>query len=200
VSAIYADEEILGEVEAFVAKIADGGYCNSLGQLLLKVLAPGVPDVYQGTDLWDLSLVDPDNRRPVDFEHRQGLLSSLAGRSAEELWESRADGAVKLHVLTRLLDVRTRHTDALGPGGDYRALDVTGRDEGRVIAFARGDSVVGVLTRWWQRRGRLRAARLVLPEGSWTNVLTGSGPWAGRVKVAEVMAPLPVAALERVRA
>jgi (1->4)-alpha-D-glucan 1-alpha-D-glucosylmutase len=199
VSAIYADEEILGEVEAFVAKIADAGYCNSLGQLLLKVLAPGVPDVYQGTELWDLSLVDPDNRRPVDFEHRQGLLSSLAGRSAEELWESRADGAVKLHVLTRLLDLRTRHTDALGPGCDYRAFDVTGRDAGRVVAFARGDSVVGVLTRWWQRRGRLRAARLVLPEGSWTNVLTGSGPWAGKVKVAEVIAPLPVAALERVR-
>jgi (1->4)-alpha-D-glucan 1-alpha-D-glucosylmutase len=198
VSALFADAELVGEVEAFVSKIADAGYRNSLAQVLLKVLAPGVPDVYQGTELWDFSLVDPDNRRPVDFDLRRGLLSSLDGRSAEELWESRPDGAVKLHVLSRLLDLRARQPDALGPEGDYRALETTGRDERRVIAFARGDTVVGILTRWWQRRGGLGAARLSLPEGRWTNVLTGSGPWAGDVKVAEVIGPLPVAALERV--
>jgi (1->4)-alpha-D-glucan 1-alpha-D-glucosylmutase len=198
VSAIYADEELLGEVEGFAAKIADAGYCNSLGQLLLKVLAPGVPDVYQGTELWDLSLVDPDNRRPVDFDVRRELLSLLKGRSAEELWEARADGAVKLHVLSRLLGLRARHPDALGPDGDYRALETSGRNERRVIAFARGDTVVGVLARWWQRRGGLGAARLTLPEGRWTNVLTGSGPWTGKVTVAELIGPLPVAALERV--
>lgn len=198
VSALYADEELLGEVEAFVSKIADAGYRNSLGQLLLKGLAPGVPDVYQGTELWDFSLVDPDNRRPVDFELRRRLLSSMDERSTQALWESRADGAVKLHVLNRLLDLRARHPDSVGPGGDYRALEATGRDERRVIAFARGDAVVGILTRWWQRRRGLGAAQLPLPEGQWVNVLTGSGPWAGRVKVAEVIAPLPVAALERV--
>ena len=187
-----------GEVDAFVSKIADAGYRNSLGQLLLKGLAPGVPDVYQGTELWDFSLVDPDNRRPVDFDLRRRLLSSLDERSTEALWESRADGAVKLHVLSRLLDLRARHPDSVGALGDYRALDATGRDERRVIAFARGDAVVGILTRWWQRRGGLGAVQLPLPEGQWVNVLTGSGPWAGRVKVADVIGPLPVAALERV--
>jgi (1->4)-alpha-D-glucan 1-alpha-D-glucosylmutase len=196
-AAIYADEELLGEVEGFVAMIADAGYRNSLGQLLLKALAPGVPDVYQGTELWDFSLVDPDNRRPVDFGCRQERLSSLASRSAEELWESRADGTVKLHILTRLLDLRARRADALGPGGVYRPLEADGRDEPRVIAFARGDTVVGVLTRWWQRRGALRAAGLTLPEGEWTNVLTGSGPWSGHVPVANLIGPFPVAALER---
>jgi (1->4)-alpha-D-glucan 1-alpha-D-glucosylmutase len=197
ISAIYADADLVGEVEAFVSDIADAGYRNSLGQVLLKGLAPGVPDVYQGTELWDFSLVDPDNRREVDFEGRRALLASLAERSADELWDSRADGAVKLHVLTRLLQLRARQGEALGPGGAYRALQASGRNERRVIAFARGTSVVAVLTRWWQRHGALRAARLALPEGQWTNVLTGSGPWSREVRVEALIGPLPVAALER---
>ncbi len=199
VSAIYADQELVREIDSLVSLIADAGYRNSLGQVLLKTLGPGVPDVYQGTELWDFSLVDPDNRRPVDFDRRRDLVSSLAERSAQELWEARADGAVKLHILSRLLDLRARQRDALGPEGDYRPLEPTGRDERRVIAFARGDSVVGVLTRWWQGRGAPGRARLALPQGPWMNVLTGSGPWEGSVKVAEVIGPLPVAALERVR-
>jgi (1->4)-alpha-D-glucan 1-alpha-D-glucosylmutase len=198
VSALFSDGELVGDIAAFVSAIADAGYRNSLAQVLLKALAPGVPDVYQGTELWDFSLVDPDNRRPVDFDRRRALVSSLDERSAAELWETRADGAVKLYVLSRLLDLRARQPEAVGPEGDYRALDATGRDERRVIAFARGDTVVGVLTRWWQRHGGLGAAQLSLPEGRWVNALTGSGPWSGKVKVAEVIAPLPVAALERV--
>jgi (1->4)-alpha-D-glucan 1-alpha-D-glucosylmutase len=198
VSAIYSDPVLVAEIEAFVSTLADSGYRNSLAQVLLKMLAPGVPDVYQGTELWDFSLVDPDNRRPVDFARRERLLSALAGRSVEELWESRADGAVKLLLLERLLDLRRRHHEALGPAGGYRPLDASGRDQSRVVAFARGDSVVGVLTRWWQRRGPMGAARLALPDGSWRNVLTGSGPWSGTVRAADLIRPLPVAALERV--
>jgi (1->4)-alpha-D-glucan 1-alpha-D-glucosylmutase len=105
---------------------------------------------------------------------------------------------VKLLLLERLLDLRRRHHEALGPAGGYRPLDASGRDQSRVVAFARGDSVVGVLTRWWQRRGPMGAARLALPDGSWRNVLTGSGPWSGTVRAADLIRPLPVAALERV--
>jgi (1->4)-alpha-D-glucan 1-alpha-D-glucosylmutase len=197
VSALYEDAKLLEEVEAFVGTIADAGYRNSLGQALLKVLAPGVPDIYQGTELWDFSLVDPDNRRGVDFEVRRARLRSLGQRTTEELWESRADGTVKLHVLTRLLHLRRRHGNGLGHEGGYRALEAGGPEEGRVIAFARGDAVVGVLTRWWQRTGAPPDATLALPEGRWTNVLADSGPWEGEARVAELIGPLPVAALER---
>jgi (1->4)-alpha-D-glucan 1-alpha-D-glucosylmutase len=197
-SALYADRELLDEVGAFVSSIEDAGYRNSLAQVLLKVLSPGVPDIYQGTELWDFSLVDPDNRRPVDFGRRRELLASVEGRSAEALWETRADGGVKLHVLTRLLDLRSRHPEALGPEGRYRALATQGADEERVVAFSRGDAVVGIVTRWWQRRGPLGEATLTLPDGGWRNVLTGSGPWEGGVGVANLIGPLPVAGLERV--
>jgi (1->4)-alpha-D-glucan 1-alpha-D-glucosylmutase len=197
VSAIYSDGELLEEVEAFVGTIADAGYRNSLGQVLLKVLAPGVPDVYQGTELWDLSLVDPDNRRAVDFDARRTRLASLEERTVEELWESRADGTVKLHVLTRLLHLRGRHEDALGPEGAYKALEAAGPEEGRVLAFVRGEEVVGVVTRWWQRAGAPPDATLGLPQGRWANVLTGSGPWSGEVRVGALIGPLPVAVLER---
>jgi (1->4)-alpha-D-glucan 1-alpha-D-glucosylmutase len=197
VTAIYSDGALLEEVEAFVGTIADAGYRNSLAQVLLKTLAPGVPDVYQGTELWDFSLVDPDNRRPVDFDLRRRRLASLDERIAEDLWESRADGKLKLLVLTRLLHLRSRQAESLGPEGAYTPLEARGPDETRVIAFGRGDAVVGVLTRWWQRSGAPPDATLVLPEGRWANVLTGSGPWSGEVRVGELIGGLPVAALER---
>ena len=179
-SAIYADEELLGEVEALRG--------DDRRRRLPQLAGPGAPEgprPGRARRLPGDRAVGLQPRRPGQpasggLRASSGrLLASLASRSAEELWESRADGAVKLHVLTRLLDLRARHADALGPGGDYRPLEADGRDEARVIAFARGDTVVGVLTRWWQRRGPLRAAGLTLPEGSWTNVLTGSGPWSG---------------------
>ncbi len=197
VAAVFDDRTLVAEVDSFVARIADAGYRNSLGQVLLKVLAPGVPDVYQGTELWDFSLVDPDNRRPVDFTLRERLLVSGEKRSVGELWTARENGAVKLHVLSRLLRLRARQAEAFGPAGVYRPLTPSGPDEERVFAFARGEAVVGVLTRWWQVRRSLGAALLTLPEGRWTNVLTRSGPWSGAAPVADLIGPLPVAALER---
>jgi (1->4)-alpha-D-glucan 1-alpha-D-glucosylmutase len=198
VEAIFGDQALLDDVGAFVTQIADAGYRNSLAQVLLKALAPGVPDVYQGTELWDLSLVDPDNRRPVDFALRERLLASPESRSAEELWAERQSGAVKLQVLHLLLQLRVRQLDALGRDGPYRPLSPSGPAAERVIAFVRGEAVVGVVTRWWQRHGPLEAVDLALPVGRWSNVLTGSGPWSGTVAVADLIGALPVAALERV--
>jgi (1->4)-alpha-D-glucan 1-alpha-D-glucosylmutase len=198
VEAIFDDQALIDDVEAFVTQIVDSGYRNSLAQVLLKALAPGVPDVYQGTELWDLSLVDPDNRRPVDFALRERLLASVEDGSVEELWADRQSGAVKLQVLRRLLQLRARQLDTLGRDGGYRPLRPSGPAAERVIAFARGDAVVGIVTRWWQRHGPLGPVDLALPGGRWSNVLTGSESWSGTVPVADLIGPLPVAALERV--
>jgi len=111
------------------------GSLNSLSQLTLKVLGPGIPDIYQGTEYWDLSLVDPDNRRPVDFGQRASGL-----RQPDDNWPRLAEnwrgGHIKLHLLRKLLDIRRQHAE-LFRRGDYIGLDVTGADADHVIAFAR---------------------------------------------------------------
>src|SRR5262249_20024803 len=120
------------------AKIAFFGIFNSLSQLLLKLASPGVADVYQGNELWDFSLVDPDNRRPVDFLIRQRHLRALVERSgdrldlARELLGSREDGRIKLYVTQRLLCLR-REMPGLFVGGSYSPL----RGTPHVAAFTR---------------------------------------------------------------
>jgi (1->4)-alpha-D-glucan 1-alpha-D-glucosylmutase len=122
-------------------KVARAGSFNALSQLLLKMTAPGAPDVYQGTDLWDLSLVDPDNRRPVDYQLRARALRSLlrrkvAPRLCAELIETLEDGRIKLYATQRALDCR-RGNPALFLDGDYAPLAVTGARKEHVVAFAR---------------------------------------------------------------
>lgn len=122
-------------------RVAHVGSMNSLSALLLKCTAPGVPDFYQGTELWDFSLVDPDNRRPVDFALRARLLRQLRRRRpsvalAQELLEAREDGRIKLYVTLQALACR-RELPQLFADGSYEPLDVQGQHATRVVAFAR---------------------------------------------------------------
>src|SRR5581483_10679020 len=127
----------------FQRPVARAGMFNSLSQTLLKVTAPGVPDFYQGSELWDFSLVDPDNRRPVDYAHRQQLLASLrrnesADRAAlaDELLRQAEDGRVKMFVTSRALCYR-RDNRELFDRGEYAPLQTSGERERHVVAFAR---------------------------------------------------------------
>jgi (1->4)-alpha-D-glucan 1-alpha-D-glucosylmutase len=128
----------------FQKKVAAYGIYNSLSQLLLKMTCPGVPDIYQGCELWDLSLVDPDNRRPVDFERRARLLTEIVARERdlpkliEDLLKEREDGRVKLFATRRLLEARAESPD-LFRDGSYIPLETTGRFRDNLIAFARRD-------------------------------------------------------------
>ncbi|MBY0610995.1 MAG: malto-oligosyltrehalose synthase [Beijerinckiaceae bacterium] len=124
----------LKSLTAFVADIAAAGASNSFVQLALRCLCPGVPDTYQGTEMWDFSLVDPDNRRPVDFDLRR---RDLAGaRTIIECAATWRDGTVKLRLLQALLQCRTRHPD-LFRSGAYVPLNVMGVRSKNVLAFAR---------------------------------------------------------------
>ncbi len=127
----------------FQRKVAWHGILNSLSQALVKLAAPGVPDFYQGTELWDLCLVDPDNRRPVDYEHRAALLAALRRGWAEdppgllrELAATMTDGRSKLFLIQAGLGAR-RERPALFLAGEYLPLAVTGGKREHLIAFAR---------------------------------------------------------------
>jgi (1->4)-alpha-D-glucan 1-alpha-D-glucosylmutase len=151
-----ADDPFLADLLALQRRVAYFGYFNSLSQVLLKLTSPGVPDLYQGTELWDFSLVDPDNRRPVDYRRRQDVLNELQGRIdragddlaplAGELLVNLPDGRIKAYVTYRTLRFR-REQERLFSHGDYLPLEATGARRDHVCAFARsaGDQAVLVI-------------------------------------------------------
>ena len=156
VDAAFDDPTTSAEIDAFVARIAPLGWSNSLAQKLLQLTMPGVPDVYQGTELWDLSLVDPDNRRPVDYALRRKLLAALDGGEVPAVDET---GAAKLLVVSRALRARRDHPEWFA---GYEPVEVTGsarRPRRRVRPRRRGDGrdpAAGAAGR--RRLGRHRAA------------------------------------------
>lgn len=124
-------------------KVADFGIVNSLAQVLLKFTCPGVPDIYQGTELWDFSLVDPDNRRPVDYDLRQQLMNELEAQADEKyeslmshLWQNRHNAKIKLWLVHQLLRDRKEHA-VFYANADYVPLAVEGEHKSNVLAFAR---------------------------------------------------------------
>jgi len=125
---------------AFHARISDFGILNSLSQVVLKFTCPGVPDTYQGTELWDLSLVDPDNRRPVDYQQRREWLGELreSRASLAELWEERYSGRIKLRLTHLLLDKLKPFAELLSRG-EYIPLEVKGKFAAEILAFGRKD-------------------------------------------------------------
>jgi (1->4)-alpha-D-glucan 1-alpha-D-glucosylmutase len=165
VRGVLADDEFLMDLDGFVRPLIGPGRVNSLAQTLLKLTCPGVPDIYQGSELWNLSLVDPDNRRPIDYEARRALSSySTSVEAAMERWD---DGGPKLYLIRTALRLRDR-IDARR----YEPLAVHGEGAEHALAFARG-AIVAVIPRLVLSRPEgWEDSEVALPEGTWTNVLT----------------------------
>ena len=180
---LYADAEFLQDFEAFVQPLIATGRTQSLAQTLVKLTAPGVPDLYQGSELWDLSLVDPDNRRPVDYGLRRELLARLDGLTPEQILEQSGQGLPKLWVTKQALAVR-RHL------GDYQPLPM----EGNALAFSRGPVIAVVPRLVLSNAGKWQGAVLDLPDGQWANQFTGER-FSGPVTLSDLFRRFPVALL-----
>ena len=128
--------EFINSLDNLARRVALLGALNSLSQITLKATMPGVPDFYQGTEFWDLSLVDPDNRRPVDFAKRAAVLASIEKPDWQELGRHWPDGHIKLAWTRHLLKLRTELADVFARG-DYEPLEVSGPHRDHIIAFAR---------------------------------------------------------------
>jgi len=210
----------LADFHGFLARLLQAAAVASLAQLALKLTVPGIPDIYQGGELWDLSLVDPDNRRPVDWERRRRLLSEVGAARLADLRGNAQDGREKLFLTHRLLGLRARHPE-LFAAGDYEPLEVEGEPHAdRLCAFARrhGDTTIAVvvprLTYALYRGGApdWGATQIVLPAGRrWRSALDardlkrhdlgghdldGHDPDGdGRLRAAELFENFPVAVL-----
>jgi (1->4)-alpha-D-glucan 1-alpha-D-glucosylmutase len=195
---LLADGDVAGGLERFAGRLRRPGWMNSLTQKLLTLTGPGVPDLYQGTELWDYSLVDPDNRRPVDYGLRRRLLQRAAGTTAAEAWAAEeGEGLTKLCVVRGALAARAARPDCFGPAGAYRPLLATGEAAGHLVGYVRGEGVAVLATRLpagLERRGGWGDTCLDLPPGRWRDQL-GAGVWEGTVALAAVLAALPVALL-----
>jgi len=201
VETVLDDEIFIRMLEDFLPSMAGAGQINSLAQTLVKMTAPGIPDIYQGCEIWDNSLVDPDNRRAVDFSQRAALLDELEmGRlSAREIMSRTDEGLPKLHVIRQALAARRRNSTAFaaGPEGSYRPLLVTGPKLANVVAYSRGGRVAIVVPRLGAKlKQDWGDTRVELGEGQWINVLDGS-PHVSTTQVSTLFRDFPVALLEK---
>jgi (1->4)-alpha-D-glucan 1-alpha-D-glucosylmutase len=198
IDSLLSDHPFVTELEAFVAKISVAGRVNSLAQTLLKCTAPGVPDLYQGGELWDHSLVDPDNRRPVDYELRRRLLNEMRSMTADQVMSRMDEGLPKMWVIHHALWLRRERSHCFGPAGSYSACTARGPEQQRVIAYLRGGEVLTVVPRWSHSRISWRDTVLELPSGRWTDCLTGRR-FEGVQKLDDLFQSFPVSllALER---
>jgi (1->4)-alpha-D-glucan 1-alpha-D-glucosylmutase len=177
------DGPVASALTKLVAQLNPHAASDALGQKLLALTVPGIPDVYQGTELWDDSLVDPDNRRPVDYAARRAALKELQHP--------------KMRVVTTALRLRRSRPDSFLRGGYFPVL-ASGQASDHVVAFRRGDDILVAVTRWTVRLAETGWGNTVvpLPDGSWTDTLTGAMA-SGPTSAAELFADLPVVLLER---
>jgi (1->4)-alpha-D-glucan 1-alpha-D-glucosylmutase len=151
VAAVIADRRFVKASEQLRRAVAQFGIYNSLSQQLLKLTSPGVPDIYQGTEMWDFSMVDPDNRRPVDYDLRRWLLAELQDMPGERaaiarmLYDERESGRIKLYLTGRALQFRRDHADLYRLGG-YAPLEASGDAADHIVAFARVHAGAEALT------------------------------------------------------
>jgi (1->4)-alpha-D-glucan 1-alpha-D-glucosylmutase len=196
----------LADVDTFIGSLARPSAIASLAQLVLKLTVPGVPDIYQGGELWDFSLVDPDNRRTVDWQRRRALLHEAGTLAFAELGRDWGDGREKLFIVRRLLELRRHHPD-LFAAGEYLPLEVTGgASANHLCAFARRQGEAMVVTAvpcliHGLYRGGSAAnwdtTELILPGNqAWRDVLTNrEWPRREHIPVADLLADFPVSVL-----
>lgn len=198
IDSLLQDKEFVDDLHRFVNRLVAPGRVNSLAQALIKFTAPGVPDTYQGSELWDMSLVDPDNRRPVDYASRARLLAEVQGTSAEEIMARGDEGLPKLWTTHQALLLRRERPEWFGKNGCYTAMRASGPRADRVVAFRRGGGVITVAPRLpFGLNGDWGDTALDLPEGIWRNRLTGEAVASGIVKLADLLRRFPVALLAR---
>ncbi len=198
IQAIYEDAAFIADFEKFVQPLVEPGRINSLSQVLLKLSCPGIPDTYQGSELWDLSLVDPDNRRPVDYDRRRRLVSELPNLEVGEVWQRIDEGLPKLWTIYHALQTRHAYPSAFNDQAVYQPLKAEGAASEHLVAYMRGHEVIVMLPRLiLTLAGNWRDARLHVPFGSWRNQLSGAVYRSDRLQVAEIFEPFPVALLVR---
>ena len=202
IDGLFASTPFLQELEQFIGRINRDGRINSLTQTLLKCTSPGVPDLYQGGELWDHSLVDPDNRRPVDYACRKEMLDRLRNSTPQEflrgLDDRFEDGSPKLWLLHHAIRLRAERPGSFNASAAYTPILAQGNKADHAIAYLRGDDVIAVAPRFPHRlHGLWSNTTLSLPAGRWQDRLSGAAYQGGTQRLSTLLDRFPVALLVR---
>jgi (1->4)-alpha-D-glucan 1-alpha-D-glucosylmutase len=192
---IMNDARFIADLKKFVEPLIHAGRINSLSQTLIKLTAPGNPDIYQGTELWNLSLVDPDNRRPVDYELRRKLLSELPAVRPQKLLSRMDEGLPKMWVIRQTLALRNQNPEIFGAKGDYQPILAHGDFPDNIVAFSRGDRAITITPRLTMNLDDWKETTLELPEGTWHHQFTNEKFEGGITKISNLFANFPVCLL-----
>jgi (1->4)-alpha-D-glucan 1-alpha-D-glucosylmutase len=197
---VLGDQDFVADLEAFlgVNRLVERGRVNSLSQTALLLTCPGIPDIYQGTEVWDLSLVDPDNRRAVDYDHRRRLLQRLSGAGPDTALNAAEEGGPKLWLIHRVLEHRRRHPGAYASSSRYEPLRASGAKAEHLVAFSRSGGLVVLIPRLLVRLGEdWGDATIAIPRGAWFNILSQESVAGGDVAARALLHRFPVAVLAR---
>ena len=198
IKGILGNRKFLHSLEELVKGIIAPGRVNSLAQTLIKLTAPGLPDFYQGTELWSLTLVDPDNRQPIDYELRRRLLGELESATVEKIMQRADEGLPKLWLIQQGLRLRNEHPDWFAAGIPCVPLSMDHASEATAVAFRRGDHVISIAPRFTLRNPVQRSkTRIELPSGTWRNRLTGEQFLGESISIERLLRKFPVALLTR---
>jgi (1->4)-alpha-D-glucan 1-alpha-D-glucosylmutase len=192
------DRMFVGDLSQFVLRLVEPGYLNSLSQTLLKLTTPGAPDIFQGNVIWDYSLVDPDNRRAVDFDSRELAVAAMRQMNVEQVWRRRSEGYPKLWLIQKTLQLRRRKPELFDANSTYQVLRLHGVKARHAVAFQRGDGVVVIVPRLVVHlAGDWAGTEIELPEGEWLNQFTGETVQGGVRLLADLTKRFPVVLLAR---
>ncbi|MBF0366932.1 MAG: malto-oligosyltrehalose synthase [Oligoflexia bacterium] len=199
---ILQDEPFMLEFVQFVRQYLYAGRVNSLAQTLIKLTAMGVPDIYQGCELWYLSLVDPDNRRKVDYQVRRQLLEKALSYTPEQILQQQhmEEGMPKIWLIHKMLHFRKQYPHILAPIADYVPLKASGEKKEHVLSFMRSTEAITVIPRLTLALGHhnpWKNTTLPLPPGIWNNLFTGESLKGEDITISKLLNHFPVAFLYR---
>ena len=194
---IFADKKFSSWIDSFAASLTKFGRINSLSQTAIKLTAPGIPDFYQGSELWNISLVDPDNRRPVDLQNNYRLFKEMKSFSVDDVMQRMEEGLPKLWLIYHTLHFRKKNPQ-LFDRADYFPLMLSGEKKDFGIAFLRGDKVITFVPRLIiSLQGNWGDTYLNIIPGNWRNILTGENINGDKIMIADILQKFPVAILTR---
>jgi (1->4)-alpha-D-glucan 1-alpha-D-glucosylmutase len=198
IDGVMNNSTFLADLEIFVEDLQPFARINSLSQILLKLTAPGIPDFYQGTELWDFSLVDPDNRQPVDYATRHRLLREVKCARVEQIIKHTEEGLPKLWTIYRGLSLRRKRPDLFGPKAIYKGLSARGSGTNHVLAFIRNEGLIVLVPRMMAGlAGQWGDTAVELPRGQWRNELSDEIFDGGSLEVSRLTEKFPVCLLTR---
>ncbi len=196
---ILADDDFIYSFEKFLQPLIIPGRINSIAQLTLRLTAPGIPDIYQGNEVWNAALTDPDNRRPVDFAALQEILKTITKAKAKDLFHRIGEdiGQAKLFVSQKILDLR-KTTNVFHEPDSFKSIEVNGKFAGHIIAYMRGENVAVVVPRLFMKvQNKWESTRISIPAGNWHDIFTGARVKPGKNKIKDILKDFPVAVLIR---